>query len=210
MNETPDGFRIERGLLWPAGDVDAAPALFETIRDLEIVYPYCKGFDIAVQAGGNCGLWPRAMAAKFKTIFTFEPDPTNFRCLCANASQENVIKFNAALGDEHEMIGLHRRERNIGAHFVQGAGPIPTLLIDDLALPACDLIYLDVEGRESHALRGAIQTICRARPVIVIEDKGMSKKYGIAQGHAERWLIDVHNYRVAARPHRDIILVPQC
>lgn len=201
-------YRSERGLSWPASDVRAAPAVFGTMGDLEIAYRHCRGFDVAVQAGGNCGVWPAAMGTKFRLVYTFEPDPINFRCLCANAPAENVFKFNSALGEHHRSVGLDRRPENIGAHQVDGAGDIPTLRIDDLGLYACDLIYLDIEGYELPALRGAEDTIRRCQPVIAIEDKGMSERYGIAKGDVVAWLENRLKYRVVERVNRDVVLVP--
>lgn len=204
----PDGYRIERGRLWPAQDVGAAAAVFRTLDDLEIAYRHCAKFDVAVQAGGNCGIWPAAMGHKFKSVYTFEPDPVNFRCLCANAPAENVFKFNAALGLRNCTVGLDRRPENVGAHQVDGDGNIPTLRIDALGLHACDLIYLDIEGYELMALQGAGTTISACHPVVVIEDKGCSERYGIAIGETEKWMIERHGYRVAERVRRDVVMVP--
>lgn len=177
--------------------------------DLEAVYPLCRSFRVAVQAGGNCGIWPAALGKKFERVYTFEPDPMNFRCLCANAPAENIIKFNAALGYRHEMIDLVRQPDNCGAHSVarDAKGGLPTLCIDDLSLRECDLIYLDIEGYEFRALRGALATIERCHPVIVVEDKGLSERYGSARGDIEKWLGAEFGYRVAARPHKDVVLV---
>lgn len=205
----PDGYRRERGLLWPAEDRECAKVVFDMTSDLEVVYGHCAGFRAVVQAGGNCGVWPAALAKRFGRVYTFEPDPMNFRCLCANAPGENVYKFNACLGNERKLVDLARDPRNIGAHYVTDeAQRIPVMRIDDLCLGDCDLIYLDVEGYEFDALEGALDTITRCRPVIAYEDKGLSRRYGREQGAIEAWLCHPHNgYRVAARPHRDVVLV---
>jgi FkbM family methyltransferase len=205
---TPAGYRLERGLLWPEQDRGAAQVMFTSAADLERAYRYCGGFEVAVQAGGCCGVWPRAMGAKFRVVYTFEPDPVNFRCLCANAPAENVFKFNAALGAVNHPVSLARRPDNVGAHQVDGEGDIPTMRIDDLGLRACDLIYLDVEGYELRALHGARATIANHRPVIVVEDKGMSERYGIAKGEVEAFVCERFRYRVVERPHRDVVMVP--
>jgi len=204
----PDGYRLERGFLWPREDVGAAAAVFRTRTDLDAAYKHCAKFDVAVQAGGNCGVWPEAMGLKFKTVYTFEPDPVNFRCLCSNAPAENIIKLNAALGFGRGTIGLTSRPDNCGALQVDGAGSIPTLRIDDLGLGDCDLIYLDIEGFELPALMGAAVTIGLHRPVIAVEDKGMSERYGVKVGEIEEWARETIGYQVIERVNRDLIMAP--
>ena len=179
---TPEGYRIERGLLWPATDVGGPAVMQASASVLDAVYQHCESFDVAVQAGGHCGVWPDALGRKFAHVYTFEPDPMNFRCLCANAPAENVFKFNAALDVLVGGIEMIRRPDNTGANCIGGAGPIPSLRLDALGLSACDLICLDVEGYEMASLKGAEATIEAHRPVIVIEDKGCSERYGIAIG----------------------------
>ncbi len=203
----PEGYRFERGWLWPETDVGAAAVLFAGVADLDVAYRHVKKFDVVVQAGGNCGIWPMALGERFRTVYTFEPDPMNFRCLCANAQGENIFKFNAALGEYHQGVGLIRRPENVGAHRIGGLGKIPTMRIDDLGLSECDLIYLDIEGYEMFALRGGAATIEKHHPVIVIEDKGCSEPYGVAMGGTPAWLCGQFGYRVAERVNRDVVLV---
>lgn len=194
------------GFIWPASDAECHAVVFDTTADLEHAYAHCKDFRQAVQAGGNCGVWPKAMAGKFAAVYTFEPDPVNFYCLSHNVLERNVFKFNAALGNERALIDLDRMPHNIGAHQVAGKGIIPTLSIDDLGLDACDLIYLDIEGFELKALRGAWRTIRRCKPVIAFEDKGLSVRYGTKEGEAEQFLASVYGYRVVERVNRDVVM----
>lgn len=202
-------YRHDGSLLWPADDVHCAKERRLAQPYLETVYPHCQGFDVAVQAGGNCGVWPYHLSLKFRYVYTFEPDPVNFRCLCANAPGENIFKFNAALGCAHETIDLVRNPVNIGAHYVGGPGPIPTMRVDDLSLPACDLIYLDIEGYELRAIRGARETILAHKPVVAIEEaKGCPDRYGSTIGDAERFVIEHFGYKVVERNHIDVVMVP--
>lgn len=199
-------FKTERNFLWPREDEACCAVVFDTTTDLEICYTYLTSFNVAVQAGGNMGVWPKYMAKRFKTIYTFEADPVNFYCLARNIDELNVIKFQAALGFERKLVDLRREPQNAGAHFVEGSGSIPTLRIDDLGLTECDFIMLDIEGYEFQALLGAEETIRKFKPLISIEDKGLSDKYGTPEGHIEKWLGEKFGYEVVARPHRDVIL----
>jgi len=195
-------------------DRDCAKVIFDMEKDLDHVWPYVgpDGFTNCVQAGGNCGIWPRALAKRFETVYTAEPHPLNFVALTINTAElPNVVRFQAAFGhDRGAKIRLALQEHeaaNCGAFYVESGGRIPTMCIDDLALKECGLIYLDIEGSEQNALVGATQTIERCRPVIVIEDKGLSRRYGTEKGDCERWLDDCFEYVVAKRVHRDVILI---
>jgi FkbM family methyltransferase len=212
MNQMLKRFRMERGLYWPAMDVDCAKVIFDMAKDLDHVWPFITDWSACFQAGGNCGIWPRILATRFQNVYTAEPHPDNFVALTLNTAElPNVVRFQCALGDGTGLIKLalaDHEKQNIGAYYVEAGGNIPTVLIDDFGLPTCGLIYLDIEGMELKALMGAYNTIERCRPVIVIEDKGLSDKYGTRKGDAEKWLAEHHHYKVAKRVHRDVILIP--
>ena len=122
---------------------------------------------IMVQAGGNCGQYVRQFSQRFGTVYTFEPDPLNFLCLTLNCGN-NVIKTQACLGNNKNFVATDRTH-DAGAIHVDGPGNVPTVRIDDMDLPSCDLIQLDIEGYEYFALLGAQRTIERYHPVIMIE-----------------------------------------
>jgi FkbM family methyltransferase len=166
------------GWLWPRSDERCAQFVWKRLPDLDQALTFCDRFDVAVQAGGNCGVWPDALAKKFGAVYTFEADPLNFRCLAANVPAEHVFKFNAALGYERGCVDLVRT-LNCGAHRVGGPGRIPRLRIDDLALDTCDFLQLDIEGYEYPAFLGAMETIEKHHPLVMYEAKGKAKQYGV-------------------------------
>jgi FkbM family methyltransferase len=149
-----------------------------------------KKFDVVVQAGGNCGMYPRLLAQHFKRVYTFEPDPLNFHCLVNNTQLENVIKIQAALGDENRLITVVRGGfSNVGTHTVAENNEaqltwvvpfqsvltnIPCMTLDTLNLDQCDFIQLDVEGYEAKVLRGAKNTIEKFKPAISCENGHVS------------------------------------
>lgn len=207
--KTLSSYREDHGFLWPAADPKAPRLSRLTVDDIAVALGFCRAHNVAVQAGGNCGVWPRRMAEQFGAVYTFEPDAQNFTALAVNTADcSNVIRFQAVLGDAPGFVDLERHTINCGAHYVSGAGLIPILRIDDLALSACDLIYLDIEGYELKALNGAAQTIARHRPVVAFEDKGLSEKFGTPKGEVERWMSHRFGYRVVERVRMDVVMVP--
>lgn len=191
------------GWWWPDGDVEGRRAIFGTLIDLKHATDRIHGNKTCVQAGGNCGVWAAQLAAVFDEVWTVEPDFENYLCLVQNVPV-NVRTFWAALGADHASVGIHRYPANTGAHFVEGPGRVPIITIDELALTSCDLIVLDIEGMEPQALQGARQTIEKFRPVLMVEDKGLSERYGVPAG----WSKSFSGYSVAMAVHRDLVLVP--
>lgn len=142
---------------------------------LDVAKSFCRGRRAVVQAGGNLGIYPKRLAMLFKTVYTFEPAAELFPLLMANAPESNIVKFQAALGCDRGLVGTCNVRRDGKANHHEGIthvvpkGTVPTLRIDDLGLPVCDLIYLDLEGYELYALKGAVETLARCRPVVVVE-----------------------------------------
>lgn len=166
--------------MWPTSDTGAwdGPSV-EWVRTHKDGYlKYCKKFDVVVQAGGNCGLYPMLFSQYFSRVYTFEPDPLNFHCLVNNCQRPNIFKFNAALGETNKLLHIYNgNEGNVGCHTV-GDDPdkhttkqsfIPTLTIDQIALDTCDLIQLDCEGYEPNIILGAMETIEKFKPVVTLE-----------------------------------------
>lgn len=153
-----------------------------------------------VQAGGAQGMYPRLLSTRFRTVYTFEPDTLSFHCLVNNCQSDNIIKINAALGESHDLIRVRRdHPSNVGMNSVtlDGEVHIPQFRIDDLNLPKCGLIALDLEGHEPYAIRGAKATIVRCRPVITIEN-----------GHTCETILRELGYRAADQSVADKVFIP--
>lgn len=184
------------------------------LPDLERAMFHVPQKRVAVQAGGNLGLYPKRLAADFETVYAFEPAPALFAAMMQNAPEPNIIKFQACLGDARRMCGLSQKRRDDsgraeheGLTHVFGDGPYPTLRIDDLALPVCDFIALDLEGWELYAVRGAVETIARCRPVLSVEVNKNQRFVGI-QPEFLRDCIKGLGYRLVERIHSDDVFVP--
>lgn len=125
-----------------------------------------------IQAGGNCGLYPLLYTEFFENVYTFEPDPLSFFCLCNNCQQPNIYKFNCAVGQYPECVVMDEvQSNNRGMNKTQPTAElgIPVVTIDSFDFPEVKLIQLDLEGYESYALLGSIQTIKKHKPTLILE-----------------------------------------
>ena len=203
-------FKVEKrnGLWWPKDDIHSYAAIFKELFKVELMDKYVKKKDCVIQAGGNCGVFAKEFAKTWKDVFTFEPNDLNHVCLARNCTEENIHIYNAALGDNNDMVKVDQSAdhlpNNCGAFQVIGEGNTPTIRIDDLNL-APDLIFLDIEGYELFALLGAEETLKKHKPVIVIENKPVPLTYGIKPEEVIEYLVCM-GYKVAERVQRDVVL----
>lgn len=183
-------------LWWPKADTAARRVILRDLdKSLPALLAHTEGRGCVVQAGGNVGSYPIALADHFRQVVTAEPDPLNYECLVRNLQAHDTMKrvtaLNAAFGEHMgHCTPIEVEAGNCGAHRVAFAndGTVPVWAIDTLPLTGCDLIALDIEGAELLALKGARDTIERFSPVICIEDKGLSRTYGVPIGAAQEWL----------------------
>lgn len=163
--------------------------------------------NIVIQAGGNAGLYPKLYSKVFNQVHTFEPDPKWFYCLNHNLKEQNILKYNKALGSSNTPVrmefnlDLRNGKQNLGANRVALGGDIEQITIDELNLNP-DLIHLDIEGFEGEAILGSLETIRRCHPVIVLETNDSGKKYGWTLEKIEKILFN-EGYKIAKNWHHD-------
>ncbi len=160
--------------VWPANDVTSWLGQNEHKDLYKTILPYVKNKGVMVQAGGNCGFILSTFVDHFDFVYTFEPDTVNFYCLSQNVTAENVFKMQACLGESNgttrvQQLVREGHDHDTGGVHVAGDGYLPLIAIDSLNLPGCDLIQLDVEGFELKALKGAVNTIKKYKPVLCVE-----------------------------------------
>lgn len=165
------------GLFWPDDVGEKWQHALMHVKSVEWAIAHCNRRRTAVQAGGNVGLWPRRLAESFQRVITFEPDARSRECLLLNVPP-SVEVHAAALADEpgqcsmiHKSLGSHRV-------YFTGDNEIPMETVDSLELDDLDFLQLDIEGYEWHALNGAKKTVDRCHPMIQIEFRHHTNKYG--------------------------------
>lgn len=202
-------FGLGRAWAWPDDDTECLKVVFSWLGDLTRAVRFCKKHRTAIQAGGNMGVWPYALSRMFDYVVTAEPDPACFALLKENlCAVSNVDAYPVAFLEGDTRCDLHLEKGNRGAQYVEHtpAGSVQAVSIDSLVLRDVDLIYLDIEGAEWHALHGARNTIQECKPVIAYEDKHLSDRFSVRKGDTEKWLAAEYGYEVVARYHNDVVL----
>lgn len=202
--QVPQNRRRLGGVVWPAHDDTQSRCVWGEIPNLKHVMELVLGREVVVQAGGNVGVFAKYLAKEFQIVHAFEPDNENFACMRENISEPNISIHESALGSESGACGIERTPGNSGAHHVCKGSSVAIETIDDLDLDACDLIYLDVEGFEREALKGASRTIQKFKPVIAVEENGLYRRY--SEGSPSKWLVETQNYHIVAKVGRDVVL----
>jgi FkbM family methyltransferase len=199
-------FNTRSGWVVPEIDNQAFDVIMKQVSDVNKIIPHCTQRRLAIQAGGNIGIWAERLSRHFDTVVTIEPDLVNHDALVKNVGTRSNIKIvNAGLSNERGRGGIYKVDpMNIGAHQVVDGNEFDIITIDDLELENVDLIQLDIEGHEHRAILGAVKTIKRCNPVICLELKGLSKEYTDAQTVE---LMGSLGYTVGDKFNRDVLFI---
>ena len=109
-------------------------------------------------------------------VYAFEPEPQNFSLLQQNLARNartNVIALKRALSDKTGQSFLYLSTENHGDHQTYSSEdnrqkvPITMTRLDDCVEGPVDLIKMDVQGFEAHALNG-MEAVIAASPRLTI------------------------------------------
>jgi len=191
-------------------------------RTVEFLRANCGAGDI-VHAGTYFGdFLPALSRACLGMVWAFEPNLENYRCARITAllnDLSNVELRRAGLGAANGALPLVTVDadglaRGGSSTFMNGGSSqpgqmeiVPVVSIDE-AVPEdrqVSIIQLDVEGFEQPALAGALKTIARCRPVIVVEvlaDSDILPTEWFARN-----ILDL-GYRITGTIHGNAVLFP--
>jgi FkbM family methyltransferase len=160
--------------------------------NLKLVLSLIKPGSVCLDIGANIGVYTLHIAKKLNhlgNVYSFEPDPSNFRRLKENCQLnsfcESVKLFEIALSNSSDTVTLYQcDDSNSGWHSLTKFSDIAvsqtevkaeTLdnIINKLQITEIQLIKIDVEANEFELLEGAEQTLkSRLSKYIFIEFNG--------------------------------------
>lgn len=188
-------------------------------RTIEFLVSRCGGGDI-VHAGTFFGDFLPALSrssAQGAQIWAFEPNPENYRCASITMyinGLQNVKLINAGLGERRGYLPLVISDTDGlslggGSRIVQeedegetnGSITVEVVTVDEVIASEREIsiMQLDVEGYEKSALAGALKSIRRCKPILILESLP-----------DEDWLsqnILQLGYRIAGTAHDNTILI---
>ncbi len=149
---------------------------------------------VVVDAGANIGIYSRFLSrcvGQTGVVHSFEPAPKNFRRLqSATQNLTNVRVHQAAVGEHGGTSNLYLSDRLNVDHRMYATGKdsrlvvgIDVIALDDYFKPGerVDLIKMDIQGYELHALRGAkrvLQENSRVQLLVELWPAGLEQAGG--------------------------------
>lgn len=162
---------------------------------------------LALDIGAHVGLWSMQLEKAFQFVVAFEPDAEKAQCFALNASSSRVKLHRCGLSDHDHFAGLTQKSGTSLKDHVNLAGTgIELRTLDSFHL-APDFIKIDVEGYELAVIKGAVETIQRSHPTIILEQKPgvASKRYGVEDQAALR-LLETWDYVIRAEFNGDFVM----
>lgn len=143
--------------------------------------------DSFIDIGANIGLHSLVAAelvGPTGSVWAFEPHPTTFSYLEENVrrnSLENVFLHPLAVGERNTSARLIE-ERNDDEHHLgsEGGVPVDVVRLDDVIPRHVNVavVKIDVEGYETHVLRGGRETLSRVGVVWIEALDRLQRRYG--------------------------------
>lgn len=142
--------------------------------EVDVMRAYVRPGDCALDVGANIGDLTLPLAALVEPegrVYAVESNPATFNVLCANLALnaiEHVKPLNVFIADSSD---VDTGSAQWGPDAYTGGIWAPSFMaIDDLDLPRCSFIKVDVDGKELEVLRSARRTIERCAPVLYFEN----------------------------------------
>jgi FkbM family methyltransferase len=170
---------------------------------LPLVLKHINAGDVVIDAGGFVGDHTIAYAQKVGTsghVHAFEPSADSFECLVYNLYNYlsvNTSVYNKGLGSEPKKVDMIMVEGNEGMNYMASGDSVEIVTLDGMSLDRVNFIKIDVEGYELEILKGAIETIKKHKPKMLIEINQMALERMNLKREDIFQFLDEHGYTYA-------------
>ena len=138
--------------------------------------------EVHLDLGAQIGSYTLLAATSGATVYAFEPDYNNGRFLRRNLKRNKLTcqTINKGAWNRHEVVPWRT---NTALSSIPGVGTVPSSypsldtieveridkLVEPYRLSRIDVIKMDIEGAEIEALEGAVNTIKKYKPKLLVE-----------------------------------------
>lgn len=155
--------------------------------ETDIIKQFIKDGDIALDIGAHIGYFTLLLARAVRSgrVYAFEPELKNFKFLSKNIEinkYSNVVLENIALSSASGKVKLFLDKNNLGnmsfsslnipQKSSNGYIEVKSMTLDEYMNKISNkisFIKIDVQGAEGLVFSGALQTLRRNKPVILVE-----------------------------------------
>lgn len=148
---------------------------YREIKTFKRIFRNCS---VVLDVGANIGQTALLASQYADRVYAFEPLPSAMHRLRENIALNNITNiftYEVAVGSKDGRAHIQEPpESNSGLGKIGALGinvPITTLdtFVKDNYLKKIDLIKLDIEGGELEALKGAVDTLKKFKPIVILE-----------------------------------------
>jgi FkbM family methyltransferase len=174
---------------------------------LEAALAHVANRKLAIDVGGHVGLWSMWLVKEFERVVAFEPVPEHAALFLLNVDMAKCDLRRHALGDVPAVVDIEIPLETTGnAHVAIGkrhpgtrhvphpdaqrvVHGVEVKTLDSLSgLDDVGFIKIDVEGFERQVVAGGKELICRAKPIMIVEQKKNESAYGHEEDAARKLL----------------------
>lgn len=144
---------------------------------LSTALSFCRLHRNAIDIGAHVGLFSFHLTKQFNHTYAFEPIAEHRDCFLQNVTGDYTL-LKCALGAENGYCSTKTTDGSSGDSYIVAdqAGQVQMHPLDEFGLLDIDFIKIDTQGYEENILRGALKTIQRDHPIIMVEQKGDADK----------------------------------
>ena len=193
---------------------------FQTSLVERAVRPGMTVLDIGANIGYYSLLFGR-LCGPDGVVHAFEPAPENFRILQHNLAVNGVLNVrthDCAVSDEPGTAPLRLSSQNLGDHSFYAtdhertAVEVRVVRIDDILRRLVDVIKIDIQGAEAHAVAGMRRTLERSPNVTLVTEfypRGLADAGGSGQEYLALLrqcgfeIFEIDEYARRVRPLRE-------
>ena len=162
--------------------------------EVEVFRKLIPSGGFVVEVGANMGAHTVAFAnlvGRNGVVIAFEPQRLMYMTLCANVAINSLAQAycrNEAVSNAPGELRIPdldpNAELNFGGYSIEMKNegtPTNVITLDQLMIPQCDFVKIDVEGMEVKVLAGGEQFIKKHRPILYVENDRRDQRDQIIQ-----------------------------